>query len=354
MSNEYKLYNGEVIDVNPDTLKAMMVNGMIQVPSFLELVGFDNLARFAGDVISVHNRPDINNDYIVSINYGNSYSVLQKRDTYFEYYHPYLHKNYPLVVHGELLLKEGRRELHVNDRTTVEDCGDYCRTMTGIDEGIHEHQSTVKVRVIRHNEISKFVKITKTKQNHLGEITAMDLVGYSKEEIELLRKAGLLDNCYAMYEMWTNPKEIPEDYKKEAEADATLHDEQEGKYSDTDIDIPAPLSQEALTGHNTMYELEIDCAALGIEKNCAIIFEEIFRDTMNIKDVVSNDDYGYKDMMMDMYHDSDVIKAIFDKTYNISTSLLLTQVEPEKDGFARFTVANKLINDFGTDYGWYY
>jgi len=95
--------------------------------------------------------------------------------------------------------------------------------------------------------------------------------------------------------------------------------------------------------------LEIDCTGFNIDGSNTVLFENIFQDNICLK----RDFPVYLEDQADYWVESAVMVDLMEEEFNITTSLLLTNIDPDADGKVRLKVANKLINDVRTDHGWY-
>ena len=150
-----------------------------------------------------------------------------------------------------------------------------------------------------------------------------------------------MDTAYCMYEAWDD---VGDEEKTQAYLVQTEHEK-----SGQNIDKDPTYTNEAITGMLSLYELEIDCASLNIDTSNTILFENIFQDNICLK----KDFPEYLDDQADYWVESAVMPDLMEEEFNITTSLLLTDIDPDTDGKIRLKVVNKLINDVRTDHGWY-
>jgi hypothetical protein len=197
------------------------------------------------------------------------------------------------------------------------------------------------VQVIRSEEISDYIKIISKKEHRLGAITAPHLSKFSTEEVNLLREAGLIDIADYMFEAWDHASD---EEKLKASMFQTEHEKAGNKiYNDP------TYANEALTGAYSLYQLEIDSTSLNIDGSNTVLFENIFQDNICLR----RDFPEYMEDQMDYWVESAVMPDLMEEEFNITTSLLLTDIDPDIDGKVRLTVVDKLINDVRTDHGWY-
>jgi len=197
--NEYMLFNGPAVEMSLNSFKAVTEKNMFNIPPFEKIVRFDNDARFLADVTCVYETKEFG---IITVNYGNIFDVLNDRDIYHEFYSLFLHKNYPLIVNGRILLSTGRVDIIVTD---ADNRKDNCppNGYTRFDSGVPETKvDTRNVQIIRSDEVSDYITILNRKDHNLGDITAPHLSKFSKEEVNILREAGLIDTADYMYEAW--------------------------------------------------------------------------------------------------------------------------------------------------------
>jgi hypothetical protein len=335
--NEYTLFNGSAVEISLNRFNAMMADNMFKIPSFEKIVRFDNESRFLADVTCVYETQEVG---IITVNYGNIFDVLNDRDLYHEFYSLFLHKNYPLIVNGRILLSAGRVDIMVTDADSRKDnC--HPSGYTRFDNGVPETKvNTRNIYIVRSSEISDYVTVISRKDHTLGYISAPHLSGFSTEEINTLREVGLIDTADYLYEAWDSSDEE----KTKAYLSKTEH-EKSGKNSYKD-----PIyANEAITGMLSLYQLEIDCTKFNIDESNAVFFENIFQDSICLE----RDFPMYMDDQGDYFVESAVMPDLMEEEFNISTSLLLTKITPDTDGKVRVKVVNKLINDVRTDHGWY-
>lgn len=123
----------------------------------------------------------------------------------------------------------------------------------------------------------------------------------------------------------------------------------EHEKSGKDIYKDPTYANEAITGMLSLYELEIDCTGLNIDGSHTVLFENIFQDNICLK----RDFPEYMEDQADYWVESAVMAGLMEEEFNISTSLLLSDIDPDTDGKVRIMVINKLLNDVRTDHGWY-
>ena len=336
--NEYILFNGSAVEISLNRFKAMMAENMFKIPSFEKIIRFDNVSRLLADVTCVYENKESG---IITVNYGNIFDVLNDRDIYHEFYSLFLHKNYPLIVNGRILLSTGRVDIVVTDADDRKD--NYPPSgYTRFDSGVPETKvNTRGVKIIRANEIPDYVTVLSKEEHTLGDITAPHFSKFSKKELVILREAGLMDTAYCMYEAWDD---VSDEEKTKAYMFQTKHEKAEKKtYNDP------TYADEALTGKFSLYVLEIDCSKFNIDKSNTVLFENIFQDNICLR----RDYPVYMEDQADYWVESAVMPDLMKKEFNITTSLLLTEIDPDADGNVRLAVVNKLINDVRTDHGWY-
>jgi len=338
LKNEYKLFNGPAIEMTLDRFKSMMKKDLYRTPTFDKILRFDNNSRFLADVTCVYEADDFG---IVTVNYGNIFEVLGDRDIYHEFYSLFLHKNYPLIVNGRILLSTGRVDIIVaNANCRKDSCppSGYTRFNSGVPE---TKVDTRTVHIVQSNKIPDYVTILSRKDHNLGDITAPHLSNFSKEEVNILRETGLIDTADYMYEAWDDVSDTVKAQTSMFQADH----EKAGKDSHND----PTYADEALTGDFSLYELEIDCRKLNVDRINTVLFENLFQDNICLK----TDFPVYMEDQADYWVESAVMPNLMDEEFDISTSLLLTQIDPDTNGKIRLKVINKLINDVRTDHGWY-
>ena len=336
--NEYMLFNGSAMEISLNRFKAMIEKNMFKIPSFEKILRFDNDARFLADVTCVYKTEEFG---IITVNYGNIFNVLNNRDMYHEFYSLFLHKNYPLIVNGSIVLNTtGRLDIMLTGADSIKD--GYCPNgYTGFDLNMPgENADTRGVQVIRSEEIHDYIKILSRKDHTLGNITAPHLSKFSGDELATLRKADLIDITEFMYEAWDS---------NDAEKTKAYLFQTEHEKSGKDIYKDSTYANEAITGMLSIYELEIDCASFNIDGSNVVLFENIFQDNICLK----RDFPEYMVDQADYWVESTVMSDLMKEEFNIMTSLLLTEIDPDADGKVRLTVVNKLINDVRTDHGWY-
>ena len=336
--NEYMLFSGATVEISLNRFKAMMADNMFKTPSFEKIIRFDNKARFLADVTCVYENKESG---IITVNYGNIFDVLNDRDIYHEFYSLFLHKNYPLIVNNRILLSTGRADIIVTD---ADDKKGYCPPSgyTRFDSGVPETKVITRgVKIIRANENLDYVKILSRRDHNLGGTTAPHLSKFSEEEVNILRKAGYIDTADYMYEAWDN---ISDDEKTQVYLVQT-----ERKKSGQDSDKNSIFGNTAITGNLSIYELEIHCTGFNIDGSNTVLFENIFQDNICLK----RDFSKYLEDQADYWVESAVMPNLMEEEFDISTSLLLTGIDPDANGKIRLMVVNKLINDVRTDHGWY-
>lgn len=336
--NEYILLNGSPIELSLNSLKSMMEKESIKIPALNEIIRFSNYHRFFADLNCIHESKEFTT---ISVNYGNILNILSDRDIYHEYYSLFLHKNYPLIVNGRILLSAGRIDIVLTQadfRKGAPGINGYTRFDSNVPES---NTDTRKVKIIRPDETADYIKILNRKDHILGDITPPHFSKFSEEELKILREKGLIDTAYCMFEAWDN---VSDDEKSKAYSFQTKH-ENSGK----DITVDPTYANEALTGSFSICELEIDCKSLKIDELNSVLFENIFNDNICLK----KDFPVYLNEQADFWVESDVMTDLIKEVFNISTSLLLTKVNPAKNGKATISVVNKLINDVRTDHGWH-
>jgi hypothetical protein len=329
--NEYRLFNGPAIQMSFSRFKSMMEKGQYKTPSFDKVIRFDNDARFLADVTCLYEGENFG---IITVNYGNIFDVLNDRDTYHEFYSMFLHKNYPLIVNGRILLSTGRVDIVLTDADRKKDScppSGYTRFNSNIPG---RNTDTRGVQIIRSDEISDYVTILSRKEHYLGDITAPHLSNFSKEEVSILRGMNLIDTADHMYENWDELS-----YEDKVQADIFQAD---GKKVGKDI------YNEALTGGFSVYEIEISTHNFNIDRSNTVLFENIFQDNICLKR-----DFPVYEDQSDYWVESSVMPGLMEEKLNITTSLLLTDINPDANGKIRIKVVNKLINDVRTDHGWY-
>jgi len=338
--NEYTLLNGSPVELSLNGFKAMMKKDMLKIPAFKEILRFNNKHRFFADMTCIHETKEFTT---VTVNYGNIDNVLSDRDMYHEYYSLFLHKNYPLIVNDRILISGAGRVDIVLTKTDSKKDGLSLYGYTRFDSNVPEiNTDTRKIKVIRPDKTSDYIKILSRKDHILGEITAPHLSKFSAEELKILRKKGFIDTAFCMFEAWDN---VSDEEKTEAYMFQT-----ENEKSGNDIyKDPRYTTNEAITGSLSYYKLEIDCSNLNINESNAVLFENVFNDNICLK----RDFPEYLKDQADYWVESSVMPVIVEEEFNISTSLLLTQIKPDEDGKVRIKVINKLINDVRTDHGWH-
>ena len=337
MKNEYTLLNGSPIEMSLDSFKLMIKSEQFKIPKFQNILEFDNHARFLADIICTYATREF---AMITVNYGNSYDILKDRDTYHERYSLFLHKNYPLILNNRILLSTGRVDLIL----TKVDCENSCHCSNGHTrfsaDYPEQNLDTHPVHIIRSEEINKFVKILNQKDHHLGAISAPHISKFSEEEIKMLQNENFIDSDYSMFEAW--------DVYDAEKAKAAQFQEEYEKLGGEVYKNPT-YANLAITGKITVYDLEIDCSRFNItDSQKTILFENIFNDNICLK----RDFPTYLEDQSDYWVESSVMPALAQKEFDISTSLLLSEIEPDRDGKIRLKVINKLINDVRTDHGW--
>jgi hypothetical protein len=337
-NNEYTLFNGSAVEISLNRFKVMTKSGRFKTPPFEKIIRFDNRSRFLADVTCVYENKESS---IITVHYGNIFDVLNDRDIYHEYYSLFLHKNYPLIVNGRILLSTGRLDIIVTDADGRKD--NYPSSgYTRFDSGVPETKIDTRcVKVIRANEIPDYVIVLSKKEHTLGDITTPHLSKFSEEELVIFRETGLMDTAYCMYEAWDD---VSDEEKTKAYMFQTKH-EKNGKKTYND----PTYANEALTGKFSLYVLEIDCSKFNIDKSNTVLFENIFQDNICLR----RDYPVYMEDQADYWVESAVMPDLMKEEFNITTSLLLTEIDPDANGNVRLTVVNKLINDVRTDHGWY-
>ncbi len=335
--NEYTLLNGSPVELSFDVFRAMMEKSMFRIPTLKNIVRFDNTDRLLADVICVH---ETNNSGMISINYGNVQNVLEDRDICHDYYSLFLHKNYPLVVGGRILTSPGRVDIVLTD----DDGENACPSVTGYtrfgSDIPGQKVDTRLVQIVRAGEISDFVSILSQKDQKLGVIAAPHLSKFS-EDLGFLRKKGFIDCAYGLSEAW-------DDVSEEEKAKALRFQDEYEKVEGDACKNPI-WGNEAITGQLSLYRMEIDCSSFDIEGSNAVLFENIFQDNVCLK----RDFPIYMAEQADFWIESSVMGDILAEEFDITTSLLLTNIAPGDDGKVRIKVANKLVNDVRSDHGWY-
>ena len=336
--NEYILLNGSPIELSLHVFKNMMEKDMLKIPVFKDIIRFNNHSRFFADMTCMHETDEFTS---ISVNYGNSFNILNDRDIYHEYYSLFLHKNYPLIVNSTVLLNSGRIDIVL---TKADSRHDYpgLNGITRFDSNIPgTNTDTRNVQIIRPDEAPDYIKILSRKDHILGDITPLHRSKFSEAELKILLKMGFIDIAYCMFEAWDD---VSDQEKTEAYSSLKEH-ENSGK----DMYKNPTYANMAITGSFSIYELEIDCYNLKVDESNTVIFENIFIDNICLK----RDFPKYLIDQSDYWVESDIMTDIVDEEFRISTSLLLTEIDPAKNGKAQVTVVNKLINDVRTDHGWH-
>lgn len=337
MKNEYTLLNGSPIEMSLESFKLMIKSKQFKIPKFQNILEFDNQSRFLADVICTY---ATNEFAMITVNYGSSYDILKNRDTYHELYSLFLHKNYPLILNNRILLSTGKVDL-ILTKADCENSGYCLNSHTRFSaEYPEQNLDTRPVHIIRSEEIKKFVKILNQKDHHLGEISAPHISKFSEDEVDILRNENFIDSGYSMFEAW----DVDDDEKALAAQFQEKYEKSGGE-----VYKNPTYANLGISGKITVYDLEIDCSRLNItDPQKTILFENIFNDNICLK----RDFPMYLEDQSDYWVESSVMTALAQKEFDISTSLLLSKIEPDRDGQIRLKVINKLINDVRTDHGW--
>jgi hypothetical protein len=240
--------------------------------------------------------------------------------------------DHPLIVGNRILInngKPGKIDIVLTD-------GNNEWGVTRFDTNNWGHNfDTLDVHIVRSNEIPGVIKIIQQKNHTLGDITPPHLGKFTKEEIDLLKRANLIDYAYSLFESW----DASDEEKEKA-----------SKFQDEHPNSENPIyPNSAITGQFTIYELEIDIRALQIAKPTNVFFENIFIDSISL----SKEHSTYVEEQSD-YWEGTAMKTLIYEQFRIVTSLLLSNIEPDKKtGKVKITVINKIINDVRSDYGWF-
>ncbi len=357
MPNEYRLFNGEVIEINAGIVKALLQNAEKPSDDIIDAIKFDNRERFLRDLADHTNQNAGSDIKVFTVNYGSTVRYINHTDMSAEDYEPFLHKNYPLVVDGSIILdKEKICKFSVNIKKDESAFISASNKNDVLDLGVK------KVTVLKGEEVSKRIKIIKEKKHGFDEITPPH-VFCTPEEIKILKKAGLMDYHESMYELWgSHAHDNSEEVEKAKHAVVWNDDEyekrQEELENDESIEYGDPNykkrlytdpHQQALTGTVKFYKIEIDCTGLPAGSNSAILFENAFEDEICLGDEIEKGG----EWVMDYLIDSSVSMKLLKENFKIKTSFALTDIQADENGKVTLNIINKFIKEMGTDYGWY-
>jgi len=357
MSNEYRLFNGERIELNADTAKALMSTKLMPSNNILDIIKFDNWERFMRDLDDAVKQENMLSR-IFSLTYGRTVRELNHPDTYKEDYEPFLHKNYPLVVGGSIIMDKVKvLQILVSDNDT-------CTMTAGNNDKDTLDLGIKKVVVLNTEDSAKRIKIIEEKSHSFDQISPLHTF-CTEEEIALLKKSGLVDYNQDMFELWgATIEETSEEVEAAKDAvdisgdtlDALAEREERLQKSGLEYGTPEydlayfdKPHHSALTGTVKFYTIEVDCANLPTGENWAVLFENAFTDEICLGDELTKGG----EHLMDYMVESEVVPRIRDEKFKIRTSFALTNIQPDENGKVTLHIINKFIKDLGTDYGWY-
>lgn len=325
--NEYILFNGgSPIELSFSFFEKMIKSEQFKIPTFEEIVRFDNNFSFLSDIIYVSCTG------IITVNYGNSLEVLNSHDVSHDQYNSFRHKKYPIIVNDHILLSNGNIDVFLMEPGSDNGTSRFGSNIPG------KHKDIRHVQIIRPDELHKFVRILSQKEHRLGSITPPHLSQFNESELDTIKQVGI-DYAHSMFLAWdANENEI--------EKAAKFQDEFEK--SGGEVYKNPTWANAALTGKFTVYDLEIDCSKLKIDQSSTIFFQDIF----SARVCLENDCPDYISDNSDYWVDSVVMGDLIEEELDIRTSLLLTNAQPDKAGKIRITVVDKLINDVRADHGW--
>jgi len=327
--NEYFLFNGSPIEMSFSIFKDLIKSNQFKTPTFEEIVRFKNYSRFLADITCIYETKGIG---IITINYGNSFDILDNRDVLHEYYNSFVHKNYPLILNGKILLSRGKIDLFLADSGC--DNGS-----TRFESNIPERHMDIRdVQVVQPDENHKYVKILSQKNHDLGSITPPHLSKFTEKEMNAVKKIGI-DYAHSMFLAWD---------ASENEIDKAAKFQDEFEKSGGEVYKNPTYANAALTGKFILYNLEIDTRTFNVDQSNTVLFQDLFSTRVCLKKDYPDYIYDNSDYWVESLTFEDLIEEKFD----IRTSFLLTNIQPEKTGKIKITVVDRLINDARSDHGY--
>jgi len=322
--NSHILFNGSAINMSLSLFKKMKKNKQFQIPSFEKIVkSDDNLARFLSNVICIHEEEEDEGYAIITINHGGELELLNAGPNT-DFYTSFTPKPYPLILEGRILINNGKSGKI--DMVLTDGSNERGTTRFDIDNS-ERNFDTQDVHIVRSDETPGVIEIIQQKNHNLGGITPPHLGKFTKEEIDHIEKAALIDYAYSIFESW----DASDEEKEKA-----------SKFLAEHLNSENPIyPNSAITGQFSIYELDIDIHALQIAKPTSIFFENIFMDNVSL----AKDHPIFVEDQSDYWEGTKMETLIYDQ-FRISTSLLLSNIEPDKKtGKVKITVINKTIND---------